>query len=935
VPRRVYGDAVVAEALIGRRRELAVLTRRLSDARHGDGAVVLVEGDAGVGKTSLASALVDHARRQDVRTAWGACLEGEGAAPYRPWLHVLGSLGRPESLLGGATKVDSGSRFHLFAEVVETLRTAALNDGLLVVIDDLHWADEPSIRLLQYLAADVAECRLLVLCLYRGREAFAYADLARVLPQILRERVTSRLSLGGLTAAEVEELATHELQRPPSEALISAVAERAEGNPLFVLELLRLAEASGRGGHGLPRGIREVIGRRLDELSAPTRRAVSQASVLGREFPTGLLGDVLSDGMETLDGAIAAGIVHFVDGNTLVFDHALTREVAYAELPLTERQRLHSRAAAAIEAAHGGVDALAHHLRRAVPLGGAEAALNATIRAAERARNQHAYEHAAYQYRAALDLLPLLPHSAIRRRDLLLDVARCEFRSGAVEDAWRSCRAAADLGRADGDAATVADAATVLRGITNSSVTGEIHALCREALAMLRGSDEIREARVLAQLAVTADPFAEIEADLGERALRAAEATGDADARFLALQARRTELTDIRCSLQRLTLGERAIRLGREIGRDEYVAWGHTWRMDAFWELSRRVQLDAELAAFATVVEHMKEPLWLWRLTMTRASLALEEGRFTDARRLADEALVIGRRGGHEGANFLHLVFQDHLGQLTGTGLEHVEEAVRRFAEGAPHFARSWHAHVLESMDRTDEAAALWRTIAPHMDEFPRRAREWIIAASGHADMCVRLGDRSIGQAAYAELLPFEMLQVTGSAETPSRGPVALYLGQLASMMEEWDAAETHLQTALELSTAMGAWPHQARTHLAIGRSRLVSRRAQDVRSATVHLNTALGIARDLGMRRVERDVAALLGHGRNGDGPLTPREQEVAALVAEGLSNRQIASRLRLSERTAENHVTNILNKLGFDSRARIAAWYTARSSEVASPGD
>jgi hypothetical protein len=104
-------------------------------------------------------------------------------------------------------------------------------------------------------------------------------------------------------------------------------------------------------------------------------------------------------------------------------------------------------------------------------------ALEATLRAAERARSQLAYEHAAYQYRAALDLLPLVPGSPVRPPDLLLDAARCEFRSGAVEEAWRTCCAAADFGRADGDGATVADAATVLRGITNSPVTGEIHAL--------------------------------------------------------------------------------------------------------------------------------------------------------------------------------------------------------------------------------------------------------------------------------------------------------------------------------------------------------------------------------------------------------------------------------------------------------------------------
>lgn len=324
-----------------------------------------------------------------------------------------------------------------------------------------------------------------------------------------------------------------------------------------------------------------------------------------------------------------------------------------------------------------------------------------------------------------------------------------------------------------------------------------------------------------------------------------------------------------------------------------------------------------------------KEPLWLWRLTMTRASLALEEGRFADARELADEALIIGHRGEHEGADFLHLVFQDHLGHLTGTGLEPVEEAVRRFAEGAPFLARSWHANVLEGLGRLDEAAELWRGIAPHLDAFPRRAREWIVAMSGHADLCASLGDRAVAPSVYADLLPYEALQVTGGAETPSRGPVALYLGKLAGLLEDWDAAERHLRTALELSTAMGARTHQARTHLEIGRLLQQRRRTRDVRTANSQLKTALGIARELGTGPVERDACALLGVNADGGSPLSRREEEVAALVADGLSNRQIARRLHLSERTAENHVTHILNKLGFDSRASIAAWHASNSRE------
>jgi DNA-binding CsgD family transcriptional regulator len=925
------------DGLVGRDRQLGDLDRDLIAARVGNGRVVLVEGDAGAGKTALAHTVVERARQAGMQAVWGGCLEGAGAAPYRPWVQVLRRLAHSESLLGDPAADESGSRFRVFDRVVEVLRTASVERGLLVVIDDLHWADVPSMRLLQSVAAVVADCRMLVLGLYRGQEAFPYAEWADVLRAVERERATARVILGGLAPGDVAELMTRTLGHRPSDALLRTVQERSEGNPLFVLELVRLVEASGGVAGQLPGSIREVIGRRLDRVPVAARQAIRQASVLGREFTTALLGAVLDDIpghlLDLLDDAIMARLL-LVDGHALRFDHVLTQEVLYAELSTADRQRLHARVAAALRAtgeAVGTVESLAHHLRQAAPLGGAEEALSVTCAAAQRARSQFAYEHAAFQYREALGLLALLPAHAGRRAELLLDLARCQFRSGAVEDAWRSCRDAADLGRAACDGVTVADSATVLRGITNSPVTPQIHAMCREALAMLDGVDPVREARVLAHLAVTADPFSSAsEPGLSQRALRAAEATGDPEARFLAMQARQTELVEGRHVLERLSLGERAVHLGHETGLDEYTAWGHAWRMDAFWELGRRVQLDAELAAFTGVVEHLKEPLWMWRLTMIQASLAMFEGRYDKARVLAGQALTIGRRGGHEGADFLHLVFTSHLGLQTGTGLAAVEAGVRRFVEHGPYLARGWLAQLFAGMGRVDEAAAVWDALVPHLGSFPRHAPEWIIDRVGNAQLCVRLKDRTTGARIYADLLPYADRQAIAGAHTPAHGPVAGYLGMLAVLLEEWDAAQRHLHTALAATTAMGSPPYEAMTHLDIARLLLGRRRPEDQRAATEHLDTALRTARRLGMGPLEAEAVALREEARGARAALlSAREEQVAALVAEGLSNRQIAHRLHLSERTAENHVTHILGKLGFDSRARIAAWYAAHQRE------
>jgi DNA-binding CsgD family transcriptional regulator len=705
------------------------------------------------------------------------------------------------------------------------------------------------------------------------------------------------------------------------------VYERSEGNPLFVLELLRLVAVSGSAGR-LPDTVSEVIGRRLDRLAGPTRAVLRSAAVLGREFTTCLLGAVLNGAVppERLDEAVAQGLL-VAYGQGWRFDHVLTQEVLYEELARTDRERLHARAAQALLAGDS-LDALAHHLRQAAGLGGAEQALEVTRRAAERARNQFAYEHAAFQCRQALELLRLLPGGAGLRAELLLELARCQLLSGAVEEAWQSCREAADLGRAAGDAAVVADAATVLRGITNSPVTQQLHVLSREALAALRGTDPVREARVLAQLAVTADPLAgDAEPGLSQRALRAAEAVGDPEARFLAMQARQTELVNGEYVLQRLSLGERAVRLGAETGRDEYAAWGHSWRMDAFWELGRRVQGDAERAALSQLVEHMKEPLWRWRLTMVRASLALYEGRYDTAWGLADEALAIGRRGGHEAADFFHLVFSSELASQTGTGLDAVESRVREFVARGPYLARVWLAELLAGTRRLDETADLWEAVRPHLAEVPRTMPEWLVIGVGSTQVCVRLSDRETAAAIYPDLLPYADRLVAVGCHTPMRGPVALYLGMLATLLGDWEPAAGYLRTALAISKTTGSPPYQVYTHLHTARLLLARRGQGDLDAALTHLDAALRLARQLGMAPPSAEAAALREAASAEHKPLlSSREEQVAALVAEGLSNRQIATRLHLSERTAENHVAHILTKLGFDSRARIASWYATQ---------
>jgi DNA-binding SARP family transcriptional activator len=452
-----------ADELVGRDDHLAALEGVLAGARGGRGRVVLVAGEPGIGKTRLAEEAARRGAAAGMQVAWGRCHEGDGAPALWPWAQVVRRLaaelapGQLAALLGPSAAwfgqlmpelaeparpagprpagprpvADLGAaRFQLNQAVTGLLRRIAETRPLLVIVDDLHWADVPSLSLLAFLAAELKDAGLVVVGTYRDVEAVPGRPLADTLGALAREPVVERIALGGLDRAGVARLIGHTIGGRPAEPLVQAVADRCGGNPFFITELLRLlqserqlaapdAAAAARGG--IPVGVRDVLRRRLARLPAQTSTFLMVAAVAGRGFDLDLVEAVtgLDDepALDAAEAAVLAGLVIEDDraAGRYRFAHALVRETIYEDISRARRARLHARVAEALVAVRGAepepAAEMAYHCWQAASVIGAGRALPYLLRAGEQAAAQLAYEAADEQFERALELAAQLPAS--------------------------------------------------------------------------------------------------------------------------------------------------------------------------------------------------------------------------------------------------------------------------------------------------------------------------------------------------------------------------------------------------------------------------------------------------------------------------------------------------------------------------------------------
>jgi predicted ATPase len=542
----------VTTPFVGRAGELAVLTADLDAAVAGRGGVVLLAGEPGIGKTRLAEEVAAQATARGALVLWGRCWEAEGAPAFWPWVQVVRAYVQASDAAAlrhdlGAGAADivqlvpairdrlpdlptpppvepEAARFRLFDSLAAFLRAAAARRPLLLILDDLHWADAPSLALLRFVSRELEGAGPLVVGIYRHAEVDRGHPLVATLADLTRGQDRRRVLLHGLDQRDVASFVALVAGVEPSPELAAALYRQTDGNPFFVTEVVRLlgsqgrlesvAGAAGVLGGGLPEGVRAVVAERLGRLSDDCQRVLEVAAVVGRDFGLRVLqpasGSDSGRLLELLEEAEAARVVTAVPGalGRWRFAHALVREVVYEGLPAARRVRLHGLVGETLEAAHAAdpgphLAELAHHFVAAAPGGQVARAVRVATLAGRRALELLAWEDAAVLFERALAALELAERpDQLERCELLLALGEARMAASDVTAARAAHRQAGELAGRIGAPEVLARAVLGLGLVVAGGIVDpdEVR-LLEEARVALGGADSPLRARVLARLA--------------------------------------------------------------------------------------------------------------------------------------------------------------------------------------------------------------------------------------------------------------------------------------------------------------------------------------------------------------------------------------------------------------------------------------------------
>jgi DNA-binding SARP family transcriptional activator len=907
-----------SEDFVNRERELDSLRRGLDVVRAGRGAVVLVGGEPGIGKTRVVEEFTQVARANGARVRWGRCYEGEGSLAYWPWMQLLRDdlverdpaalLAEMGNRVGDIARLMPDirervpavpvtlpldpdlERARLFDSVVAWLTApSATNAGpLVLVFDDLHWADRSSLQLLEYVADEIRAHPVLILGIYRDSGLDRRHPLTPTLTRLARADSGQRLHLSGLSVEHVGRVSELTSGRTPPAGLIEVIHGQTEGNPLFVREVVRLLVDEGRFDAPadirswrvtIPRGVREAIALRLDRLSDGAIRALEIAAVIGRDFDLGVLRRVCalprSAVIEVLEEALAAGVLVESPARhgAFHFAHALTQQTLYDDVSAVRRVDLHRRIGAAIEAEHAGdlapyLPSLASHYLRAAEHDddAVEPAIEYATLAGAQAIDRVAWDEALDYLRNALDLLGRSGRDDPQRRiELLLSIGRAKDARGQFDEARASFREAAMLAGALDTGELLARAALeydACGGRDEWIDEGEIE-LFESALKRMGHGDHLLSVRLLSRLAIAlyyCVPGSEDRrAELSERALAMAERLGDPATLAQALVARIYARWTLREVSERLADATRVIELAETAGAARLQLIGHAWRIAALLELGEIAEVDAAIDAYERVGEQLNLRHSHVFTLVRRTMRALMRGEYERAERMMQDAMVLGQRVAPGPAAF-NAALQSFILWHDREACPSPEPALVRLIEQSPEnpLLRSLLVVTLLNERRRGEAERLYADLIEEVTTgFPQDIY-WLATLVLIGEACADLQDRANAPALIDQLRPYAGLVVSLGANPICLGSAAHYLARLAALIDNQEEAEAWFASAIDVHERIASPPMIASTLVALATYRRSLTPAATPADEDILLDRAAKIAAPLGMTRLERRIDQL-----------------------------------------------------------------------------
>jgi DNA-binding SARP family transcriptional activator/tetratricopeptide (TPR) repeat protein len=879
------------QPFVGRKRELDHLHARLrqvADTRVRR--LVVIAGEPGIGKTRLAAKLAVDARANGAVVTYGRCDEGL-EAPFQPFVEALdqllaatnvdalvASLGvrarRLTPLLPGLQARESGgaepagdpaaARYELFDAIDAVLEHVSTSAPVVFVLDDLHWADATSLLLLRYLARSPRQAPVLLVGTYRHTELGRSHPLADCLADLRSSGRLDNLLLPGLKETDIAELLHARRGEAPPAVLVAALHEQTDGNPFFIEEVMRHLREDRATSGDVPVGIRDVIRRRLSRLPSAANDVLRVAAVIGNEFDlhtltdaTGLPREALLD---ALDEAVAAQVVAEVHGRfgAFAFNHALVRQTLYSELRPGHRAQTHWRVGQALAVTHpGDVHLRAVHLAEGVLAGDAFEAVDAAVAAGDHAREVLAFEQAVEQYNRAVAILDRMALDDANRRYLALEgLGKAYLCTGDQTLMRAAVFEAADLARAHGWPHRLAEVACCFRFADVTQHDAAILGLIDEALAAMGSRDDPRLIRLLLTRRAQTQVVGDLDTDAADAAVAMARRLGDPAGLRLALSGRAIALVLSPQLKELFDACDEALKASAEFQpTHEHAQAMHALSLGCL-RAGDRAGFEAASNEARAEFEQCHEELAVWLTRVLEVLVAIADGRF-------DDAAQLGRRYADPLPNYptAALISTAQLGIAElerGQHAEVIPVAERVLAEIPERSYWAWLATAYHDVGRTEDARRIFDQYAADNWAAVPGAFSRAVALRHLAELCARFGDRDRAASFRPLVEPWTgQLWIAGQGAS-LEGAADRALGQLDTVLGEFEMAQREFEAALTLERRFGATALIARTLYWYARMLRARNAGRDRVNAVRLLDEALETTACLDMAILHRQCAEL-----------------------------------------------------------------------------